>query len=58
MITNNMNYEQAVDSLDAVISDCASPDWDTQDCTNWESLVTLLEEIKTYIILEHVRKTV
>ena len=53
-----MNYEQAVESLDGVIFDCTSPDWDTTDGNNWESMVLLLEEIKTYIILEHVRKTV
>lgn len=53
-----MTYAEAADYLDELIYDCTNPDWDTKDGNNWESMVLLLEEIKTYITLEHVRKTV
>ena len=53
-----MTYAEATGAMDMVIFDCTNPDWDTKDGNNWESLVILLEEIKTYITLEHVRKTV
>jgi hypothetical protein len=42
--------KEALDNLDHVINDCDSfEEWDTNDANNFESMSTLLEQVREYI---------
>lgn len=42
----------AVQSIDKVINDCYThEDWDTADYHNFESMATLLERVRDYLVL-------
>ena len=58
MIKNTMTYKEALGTVADLIEDCTSPEWDFNHDRNWESMIAMLERLKVYITLEHVRKTV
>ena len=45
-----MTRWEALEAINDLIGDCENhSNWDVNDDGNWESMVTLLERIKTYI---------